>query len=211
MIRQCDYMVAAAPLTEETRGMMGEAEFRAMKPDAVVINLGRGPVIDEAAMVRALTEKRIKGAGLDVFDSEPLPEGHPFYSLENVLLSPHCADHTADWTQQAMLFFLAQWEKFTAGETVGQRGGRSSRGIEWHCRSAGAACRSAVVQAGALAKNLGIPTFRTTLEACALGYHWCWRPPWRSAAFSPVRPPLPQRRRRHRRPGRRFAARPPHL
>ena len=74
--------------------MIGEAEFPAMKPNAVVINVGRGPVIDEAAMVRALSEKRIKGAALDVFDTEPLPDGHPFYSLENVLLSPHCADHT---------------------------------------------------------------------------------------------------------------------
>src|SRR5207344_776279 len=66
MLSQSDYIVAAAPLTEETRGLIGEAEFAAMKPNAVVINIGRGPVIDEAAMVRALTEKRIKGAALDV-------------------------------------------------------------------------------------------------------------------------------------------------
>jgi phosphoglycerate dehydrogenase-like enzyme len=118
MIRQSDYIVAAAPLTAETRGLIGEQEFQAMKPNAVVINLGRGPVIDEAAMVKALTEGRIKGAGLDVFDIEPLPDGHPFYSLENVLLSPHCADHTADWTHQAMLFFLTQFEKFATGKTL---------------------------------------------------------------------------------------------
>jgi len=68
--------------------------------------------------VRALTEKRIKGAGLDVFDTEPLPAGHPFYSLENVLLSPHCADHTADWTEQAMRFFLAQFERFHGGRPL---------------------------------------------------------------------------------------------
>src|SRR5262245_63996434 len=98
--------------------MIGEAEFRAMKPNAVVINLGRGPVIDEAAMVSALTEKRIKGAALDVFDTEPLPKGHPFYSLENVLLSPHCADHTPDWLNNAMQFFLAQVERFRNGETL---------------------------------------------------------------------------------------------
>jgi phosphoglycerate dehydrogenase-like enzyme len=115
MLAQSDYIVAAAPLTPETRGLIGEAEFLAMKPNAVVINLGRGPVIDEAAMVRALTEKRIKGAALDVFDTEPLPEGHPFYGLDNVLLSPHCADHTPDWTDQAMRFFLAQFERFSQG------------------------------------------------------------------------------------------------
>ena len=105
--------------------MLGEAEFQAMKPTAVVINLGRGPVIDEAAMVRALSEKRIKGAALDVFDTEPLPDGHPFYSLENLLLSPHCADHTADWTEQAMRFFLAQFERFS----------KASRWRMWWIRS----------------------------------------------------------------------------
>jgi phosphoglycerate dehydrogenase-like enzyme len=118
MLAQSDYVVAAAPLTAETRGMLGEAEFQAMKSTAVVINLGRGPVIDEAAIVRALSEKRIKGAALDVFDTEPLPDGHPFYSLDNLLLSPHCADHTADWTEQAMRFFLAQFERFASGKPL---------------------------------------------------------------------------------------------
>ncbi len=118
MLALCDYVVVAAPLTPETRGMLGEPEFAVMKPSAVVINVGCGPVIDEPALVRALSEKRIKGAALDVFDREPLPAGHPFYSLENVLLSPHCADHTPDWTDQAMLFFLAQFERFRRGEPL---------------------------------------------------------------------------------------------
>jgi phosphoglycerate dehydrogenase-like enzyme len=118
MISRCDYIVASAPLTPETRGMIGEAEFAAMKPSAVTINVGRGPVIDEDAMLKALTEGRIKGAGLDVFTHEPLPEGHPFYRLENVLLSPHCADHTADWLEQAMRFFLGNFERFRKGEPL---------------------------------------------------------------------------------------------
>jgi len=118
MLPLCDYIVASSPLTPETRGMIGESEFALMKPGAVVINVGRGPVIDEAAMVRALTERRIKGAALDVFDTEPLPAGHPFYSLENVLLSPHCADHTSDWTALAMRFFLAQFERYRKGEPL---------------------------------------------------------------------------------------------
>jgi phosphoglycerate dehydrogenase-like enzyme len=118
MMRRAHYIVAAAPLTPETRGMIGEAEFAAMMPEAVVINLGRGPVIDEAALVKALTENRIRGAALDVFDKEPLPEGHPFYSLPNVLLSPHCADHTPDWTEQAMRFFLAQFQRYAAGQPL---------------------------------------------------------------------------------------------
>ena len=112
MLPRCDYVVATAPLTIETRGMIGQAEFAALKPTAVVINVGRGPVIDEEALVRALSEGRIKGAALDVFNREPLPKDHPFYRLENVLLSPHCADHTHDWLDKAMELFLAQFERF---------------------------------------------------------------------------------------------------
>jgi phosphoglycerate dehydrogenase-like enzyme len=118
MLPRCDYVVVAAPLTSETRGMIGEAEFAAMKPCAVVINVGRGPVINEEAMVRALSSGRIKGAALDVFDHEPLPAGHPFYKLENVLLSPHCADHTLDWLDNAMKFFIEQYQRFQAGEPL---------------------------------------------------------------------------------------------
>jgi phosphoglycerate dehydrogenase-like enzyme len=118
MIRHAHYLVASAPLTPETRGMIGRPEFDAMLPEAVVINIGRGPVIDEAALIRALSENRIRGAALDVFDKEPLPEGHPFYTLPNVLLSPHCADHTPDWTEQAMHFFLAQFQRYAAGQPL---------------------------------------------------------------------------------------------
>ena len=58
------------------------------------------------------------GAALDVFDNEPLPDGHPFYRLENVLLSPHCADHTPDWTEQGMRFFLAQFARWAQGKPL---------------------------------------------------------------------------------------------
>jgi phosphoglycerate dehydrogenase-like enzyme len=118
MLSRCDYVVAAAPLTPETRGMIAEPEFTAMKPTAVVINVGRGPVIQEEALVSALSHGRIKGAALDVFDHEPLPAGHPFYKLENVLLSPHCADHTPDWLDRAMQFFIAQFERFQKSEPL---------------------------------------------------------------------------------------------
>lgn len=118
MLSHCDYVVVATPLTPETRGMIGEAEFAAMKPTAVIINVGRGPAINEGALVRALSGGRIKGAALDVFDQEPLPAGHPFYKLENVLLSPHCADHTADWLDDAMRFFIEQFRRFQKGEAL---------------------------------------------------------------------------------------------
>lgn len=118
MLSRCDYIVVAAPQNAETRGLIGEAEFAAIKPSAVIINVGRGPVIEERAMIKALSEHAIKGAALDVFDDEPLPLGHPFYSLENVLLSPHCADHTPDWLDNAMRFFIAQFERFRRGEPL---------------------------------------------------------------------------------------------
>jgi len=118
MLSRCDYIVVAAPLNAETQGLVGAAEFAVMKKTAVVINVGRGPVIDEGAMLKALSENKIKGAALDVFDEEPLPHGHPFYSLENVLLSPHCADHTPDWLDNAMAFFLAQFERFRRQEPL---------------------------------------------------------------------------------------------
>ena len=118
MMAVCDYIVATAPLTDETRHLISDPEFAAMKSTAVVINVGRGPVIDEQALLRALTSGRIKGAALDVFEREPLPPGHPFYGLGNVLVSPHCADHTADWQNQAMRFFLQQYERFQNGEPL---------------------------------------------------------------------------------------------
>jgi phosphoglycerate dehydrogenase-like enzyme len=118
MLGQCDFVVVAAPLTAETRHTINDAAFAAMKPNAVVINIGRGPVIDQAALVRALSAGRIKGAGLDVFEQEPIPAGDPIYKFENVLVSPHCADHTKDWLNQAMRFFLRQYERFSNGQPL---------------------------------------------------------------------------------------------
>jgi len=118
MLSRCDYILVALPLTEQTRGVIANAEFAVMKKNAVVINVGRGATIDERAMIEALSENRIRGAALDVFDQEPLPQGHPFYFLENVLLSPHSADHTLGWLDNAMRFFLAQLTRFRHGETL---------------------------------------------------------------------------------------------
>jgi len=118
MLPRCDYVVVTVPLTERTRGLIGDTEFAVMKKNAVLINVGRGPTVEEGAMIKALSQRRIRGAALDVFDQEPLPQGHPFYALENVLLSPHCADHTPDWLDNAMRFFLEQLERFRRGETL---------------------------------------------------------------------------------------------
>jgi phosphoglycerate dehydrogenase-like enzyme len=118
MLGMSDYVVVVAPLTPESRGMIGDGELKAMKPTAVLINIGRGPVVEEAALVRALTERRIRGAALDVFDTEPLPSGHPIYSLDNVLLSPHSADHTPDWKQRTMRLFLENFQRFRRGQPL---------------------------------------------------------------------------------------------
>jgi phosphoglycerate dehydrogenase-like enzyme len=118
MLAVSDYVLVATPLTSETRGMIGQAELAAMKPSAVIINVGRGPVIVEPALISALESGTIRGAALDVFDTEPLPEGHAFYGLGNVLLSPHSADHTVGWTDLAMNRFIDNFERFRNGQPL---------------------------------------------------------------------------------------------
>jgi phosphoglycerate dehydrogenase-like enzyme len=112
LMARSDYVLVATPLTAETRGIVGEREIAAMKPSAVLMNVGRGPCIDEKALLSALTSGRIRGAALDVFDQEPLPAGHPFYGLDNLLLSPHCADHVPGWLEDAMALFLDNLDRF---------------------------------------------------------------------------------------------------
>lgn len=113
-----DYILVAAPLTPETRGLIGEAEIGAMRPDAVIINVGRGAVIDEPALIRALESGRIRGAALDVFNTEPLPAGHPFYRMRNVLLSPHTADRVEGFLEPAFDCFFENLERFSKGQTL---------------------------------------------------------------------------------------------
>jgi phosphoglycerate dehydrogenase-like enzyme len=118
MLAQCDYICVAAPNAKDAIGLIGAAEFAAMKPNAVIINVGRGPVIVEEELVKALQEKRIRGAALDVFDVEPLPAGHPFYSLDNVLISPHCADRVTGWLEIAMEIFIDNFDRFVEGREL---------------------------------------------------------------------------------------------
>lgn len=118
LLAHSDYVVVSTPHTPDTTGIIGAAELQAMRRNAVLINLGRGPAVDEPALIEALTEKRIRGAALDVFVQEPLPEGHPFYKLGNVLLSPHSADHTPTWLEDSMSFFVSNFERFTNGQPL---------------------------------------------------------------------------------------------
>ena len=89
LLKLSDYVVLAAPVTAKTENLIGAKELAWMKPDACLINVGRGQLIDEAALAQALREKKIGGAGLDVFDKEPLPPDSPFWDMENVLITPH--------------------------------------------------------------------------------------------------------------------------
>jgi phosphoglycerate dehydrogenase-like enzyme len=118
LIAGSDYVVLALPATPDTRGLFGERELAAMKRTAVVINVGRGSTLDEPALIRALEARRIRGAALDVFASEPLPPDHPFYRLDNVLVSPHTADRTASWRDDAMRLFLANLERFRSAQPL---------------------------------------------------------------------------------------------
>jgi phosphoglycerate dehydrogenase-like enzyme len=118
MLPECDYVVVAAPLTPETKHMISTAEFKLMKPEAIVMNVGRGPVIDEAAIAEALQSGRIRGAALDVFEVEPLPSDSPLWGMDNVLISAHTADHTKDWLNDAALFFVEQFGRWSKGEPL---------------------------------------------------------------------------------------------
>lgn len=120
MLKEVDVVVAAAPLTPETRHMLSEQEFAVMKPSAIVMNVGRGPVVDEAALIKALQEKRIAGAALDVFEQEPLSPESPLWDMENVLISPHCTDRTRepDWLDLSAQCFLKNFELFLAAKPL---------------------------------------------------------------------------------------------
>ncbi len=113
---RCDAVVLATPLTPSTRGLFGREALAAMRPTAVLVNVGRGPAVDEPALVEALRAGRLRGAALDVFETEPLPAASPLWSLPNVLLSPHCADNVPGWVEGAMRVFLRNLERFRAGE-----------------------------------------------------------------------------------------------
>jgi phosphoglycerate dehydrogenase-like enzyme len=118
VVAESDYVVLSAPLTPSTFHLMNAERIGAMRPGAVLINISRGPIVDEAALIDALQSNRIRGAALDVFENEPLPPNHPLWRLENALISPHSADHTPDSHDRAMTFFLENLGRFERGEAL---------------------------------------------------------------------------------------------
>ena len=118
MLRQCDYVVLAAPLIGATRGIINAERLAAMKPEACLINVGRGPQVDEAALVEALRSRRIAGAALDVFEREPLPGDSPLWSVENLLITPHTGSLTEKVWQRHYELFSDNLRRYRAGEPL---------------------------------------------------------------------------------------------
>jgi phosphoglycerate dehydrogenase-like enzyme len=100
ILPRCDYVVITLPLTNETRHLFGATQFNAMKPSSFFINIGRGEIVVEEALIQALQEQNIAGAGLDVFEKEPLDKKSPLWELENVILTPHTAGATEHYNQR---------------------------------------------------------------------------------------------------------------
>ena len=117
-LAEADYVIAIAPLTEATRGLFGAAQFRAMKPTARFINLGRGALADEAALVRALAAGDIAGAALDVFETEPLPATSPLWAMDNVVVSPHMSGDYHGHYQDMAALFIDNVRRYQAGEPL---------------------------------------------------------------------------------------------
>ncbi|MDY7039286.1 MAG: D-2-hydroxyacid dehydrogenase [Chloroflexota bacterium] len=126
MMAECDFVVVTAPLTPQTQGLISEAVLRAMKPSAYLVNVGRGPVVDERALIRALREGWIAGVGLDVFEEEPLPAGSPLWELArtsaegegNVIISPHVAGFTLNYDERAVEIFSENLRRYLAAEPL---------------------------------------------------------------------------------------------
>ncbi|MCL6640825.1 MAG: D-2-hydroxyacid dehydrogenase [Candidatus Rokubacteria bacterium] len=118
VLPRCDFVVLAVPITPATRHLLGSAELAAMKPGACLVNIARGPVVDEAALVAALRAGRLGGAALDVFEEEPLPARHPLWSLPNVTLTPHVAGEPAHYARRVADVFLDNLGRWRRGEPL---------------------------------------------------------------------------------------------
>lgn len=118
MVALCDYVVITLPLTEKTHHLFEESLFKEMKSDAYLVNVGRGSIIDEKALVKALKKGWIAGAGLDVFEEEPLPDSSPLWKFKNVILTPHVSGFTPQYDERAIELFAENLRRYLAGERL---------------------------------------------------------------------------------------------
>jgi len=117
-LREADWVVLTAALTARTRGMIGPDAFAAIKPGAMLVNVGRGALVDEAALCDALRSGRLGGAALDVFAIEPLPEASPLYECPNVMILPHNSASSPHARRRALEFFVENFRRFVNGEPM---------------------------------------------------------------------------------------------
>ena len=115
LLAQSDVVVMAAPLTDATKRLLGGNELAVMKRSAYFINVGRGATVDEPALATALRERRLAGAAIDVFATEPPPSGHPFYSLDNAIVSPHVSGFLPSYDDRCVELFAENLRRFLAG------------------------------------------------------------------------------------------------
>ncbi|RWA79185.1 D-2-hydroxyacid dehydrogenase [Mesorhizobium sp.] len=115
---RADFILCAVPLLESTRGTVGSGAFAAMKPSAVLIDVSRGGVVDETALLTALDGGRIKGAALDVFATEPLPPAHPLWGYDNVIVTPHCSSVYDGWDVKSARMFADNLTRYRRGEPL---------------------------------------------------------------------------------------------
>jgi phosphoglycerate dehydrogenase-like enzyme len=118
LLNESDFVVLALPLTTETYKMFGERQFRSMKPTAFLLNIARGKIIDEDALIQALEENWIAGAGLDVFVTEPLPLDSRLWQLPNVIFSPHVAGGMEHYADQATAIFCENLRRYVDGRRL---------------------------------------------------------------------------------------------
>ena len=118
LLAESDYVAVCLPLTKETNKLIGESELKAMKPTAYIMNIGRGQIIDENALVKALEQKWIAGAGLDVFATEPLPKESKLWDLPNLIYSPHVSGGQEDYEQQATELFCRNLKRYIEGKRL---------------------------------------------------------------------------------------------
>ncbi len=118
MLAECDYVTITLPLTEATRGFIGERELGAMKPHAYLVNVGRGEVVDQGALIEALRAGRIGGAGLDVFEREPLEADSPLWAMENTILTPHMSGAFRGYVETCCELFADNLRRFAAGQPL---------------------------------------------------------------------------------------------
>jgi phosphoglycerate dehydrogenase-like enzyme len=117
-IAEADYVALTCPLTPETAGLIGPAAFAAMKPTAYLVNVARGRVVDEAALIAALRDNRIAGAGIDCTHDEPLPAASPLWACETALITPHTAGETRRYEDNVIDLLLENLERLWRGETA---------------------------------------------------------------------------------------------